>query len=625
MLLSEGICSGGKDKRKRVKKLRDKSLGIESFIYILPLILAASVVPLIVLMKNIPLDELSKQNWPSDINNDFFSYYKARMIIISSVGAIITVLIKYYQKRIHLKEFNIFIPVVIYSFFVILSAAFSEYTLISVYGFADRYEGALVLLSYMVLLLAGPILLDEQKQMKIFLAFLFASSAVIAFIGIFQFFGLDFFRSMLGQLLILPAEHHEYAGRLSFAFGEYTIYSTLYNTNFVGSYMAMLFPIALVLFIMVKKKIHKIPLGVLTALLYANWIGCRSRAGYLGGILALFVITIFLRKELLKNIKTVIVAVVLFIVIFGVMDIVSDGSLTNRDYFELYSDTLKEDRFGFEDIILEGERISIAGLEEVLSIQLIDGQMHFLDTNGGEIFFRSESSSGLAPASELPLGEELNFIDPRYEGITIIIYERQEGINIAIDNKQFYLYVNEKGFNIAGQRGKLVNKLEKVDSFGFTGRETLGSSRGYIWSRSIPLLKDYVFVGCGPDSYAFVFPQSDIVGKLKAFNKSNEIVDKPHNLYLQIAINTGVLSLIAIIVLFAIYLTSCVKLYIRCRLSNIYEVIGIAVFAAICGYLAAAFFNDSLVSVAPVFWVLLGLGFSCNYLNYRDIMRVQII
>ncbi|HHX61128.1 MAG TPA: hypothetical protein GX707_10515 [Epulopiscium sp.] len=34
----------------------------------------------------------------------------------------------------------------------------------------------------------------------------------------------------------------------------------------------------------------------------------------------------------------------------------------------------------------------------------------------------------------------------------------------------------------------------------------------------------------------------------------------------------------------------------------------IGIFAAICGYLIAGLFNDSVVSVAPVFWILWGLG-----------------
>jgi hypothetical protein len=39
---------------------------------------------------------------------------------------------------------------------------------------------------------------------------------------------------------------------------------------------------------------------------------------------------------------------------------------------------------------------------------------------------------------------------------------------------------------------------------------------------------------------------------------------------------------------------------------------GLACFAAFCGYAAAGLFNDSNIAVAPVFWVLLGLGTGIN-------------
>jgi hypothetical protein len=40
--------------------------------------------------------------------------------------------------------------------------------------------------------------------------------------------------------------------------------------------------------------------------------------------------------------------------------------------------------------------------------------------------------------------------------------------------------------------------------------------------------------------------------------------------------------------------------------------LGGAAFIGVIGYLAAGFFNDSIVSVAPLFWILLGIGISIN-------------
>ena len=43
-----------------------------------------------------------------------------------------------------------------------------------------------------------------------------------------------------------------------------------------------------------------------------------------------------------------------------------------------------------------------------------------------------------------------------------------------------------------------------------------------------------------------------------------------------------------------------------------------AVALAIIGYLGAGFFNDSIVSVAPIFWVLFGVGVAVNQLNRKQ-------
>ena len=126
--------------------------------------------------------------------------------------------------------------------------------------------------------------------------------------------------------------------------------------------------------------------------------------------------------------------------------------------------------------------------------------------------------------------------------------------------------------------------------------------------------KDTVIVGHGPDTY-HLLPQHDFVGKFKYLLSGDIIVDKPHNMYLQTAANTGILSLIALLVLFIGYIISSISLYRKSEYDNFYAVAGFAIFVALLGYMGTGFFNDSIVSVAPVFWGLLGMGISCNSLQ----------
>ncbi|HMA60603.1 MAG TPA: hypothetical protein VKN64_09940 [Halanaerobiales bacterium] len=65
-------------------------------------------------------------------------------------------------------------------------------------------------------------------------------------------------------------------------------------------------------------------------------------------------------------------------------------------------------------------------------------------------------------------------------------------------------------------------------------KNVLGLSRGFIWSRSLPLLKETWLLGFGADTYPIYFPQDDNVGKLITFDKTRKIMDKPHNMYLRL-------------------------------------------------------------------------------------------
>lgn len=143
----------------------------------------------------------------------------------------------------------------------------------------------------------------------------------------------------------------------------------------------------------------------------------------------------------------------------------------------------------------------------------------------------------------------------------------------------------------------------------------MGSGRGYIWSRSIPLLRDTWFLGHGPDTYAMYFPQQDAVGKLMYLGSTHKIVDKPHNIYLQQAINTGIISLLALLVLWGGYLLQSLIIYWQSDFKDWKARAGVAIMAAVAAYLVTGFFNDSVISVAPVFWILLGTGISLNRLQ----------
>jgi len=136
------------------------------------------------------------------------------------------------------------------------------------------------------------------------------------------------------------------------------------------------------------------------------------------------------------------------------------------------------------------------------------------------------------------------------------------------------------------------------------GLTTLGSGRGYIWYKTFGMMKSTLVIGNGPDTYVMKFPHAD------AFKENfNKITDKPHNLYLQIGVNQGLIALLAFLFLnsYAFWkLWKQINFKFNRRLDQILLILDASLF----GYLITSFFNDSVVSVAPIYWAMLGIFLS---------------
>ena len=111
--------------------------------------------------------------------------------------------------------------------------------------------------------------------------------------------------------------------------------------------------------------------------------------------------------------------------------------------------------------------------------------------------------------------------------------------------------------------------------------------RTQLWINSLPALKKYWAVGSGPDTFKYTYPQN-----------SGLIFDKAHNVYLQMGITTGIFSVIVYLgMLFIITLKGF-------KLNDPYA---IGLYGAFIAYSVQAFANISVIEVAPIFFIVLGL------------------
>ncbi|WP_027631133.1 O-antigen ligase family protein [Ruminiclostridium cellobioparum] len=637
-----------------------------NYFKLLPIALILAIVPLIVFLKQVKLDASFAKLWKGTTNEaDFFSYYKMTWFIVLTCIAIFTFLIYIFVKKIKLTVPKIFIPAGVYIILVFLSSSFSDYHQQAFFGFPDRYEGFFTIFCYITVCLICAMLVTSEFDIKYLTYFLAFSVLVLSIIGITQFFGFDFFQSDFGKRLILPKANENLISSLDFKFPKQFIYSTLFNPNYVGGFFAIILSICLVIFLSVNNLKIKIISCIFCILSFANLLGSLSAAGLISMVVSGLAILVFMRKNLLRNTVPILILLLCIIASTIFMNYSSNGlifrSLNIASNFN-YSDV--KDKF----VALATPKNYNSGINNTLMLINVDPDSKITTTGGDPKISKSSllalnsTTSGTSAPRNLsdiridnnnlylftsdtdalivnidPATSNFSFTDNNKKPIEvskstsdnkiIITFsdERFNSIKISFSNfmlvetpnATFSAIYSNDSFKIVTPAGNITDII-KAESFGFQGKEKWGSSRGYIWSRSIPMIKNTLFLGNGPDTYAIYFPQNDYVAKMNFLSNMFTIVDKPHNMYLQIAINTGVLSLLAFLVFVGWYVIYSFKLYIK-GIFNQFFASGVACLAAVISFLVSSLANDSTITVSLTFWIIIGVGIACNNLYAKSI------
>lgn len=601
-----------KNKTKKNKTKNTITIDYEikrlSTFYFLPLLLIAGFVPLIVYAKYVDLSGTTQAlYWTGQQQYlDFFSYWKAQWVVVLTAIALVFYIIFYMQKKLPLKDLKqYYIPMGIYALFVIISTVFAIDTQTALWGFVDMYQGMFVLLSYVILTFLTINFVNNERDVNLFVnAFLFLM-IVEGIIGVGQYFGFDFFHTKLGKDLIVP--NYLQVDNLSFSFGPKTIYGTLFNTNFVGSFATLMLPLSVAFLLGAKTYKQRIISAITTVLMIFVWVGCNSRAGYLGIAVAVVIASWLFREVVKKYCFRFLGLVVIFAIVLVGLNSISEGSIFARlRAFNIKEQiqTIKEQNnaaLKVEEITLGKSNFSIKTNLSTLNFKVDNDKLYFLDDQNKELEISQKNN-------------EITINDDRYNYYKITILEDYPGVTVSVNWHIINFYISEDGVKILGSGGRLAEPViaERINMF--DGIESLASNRGYIWGRTIALLDLYLLKGAGSDNYPLAFPQDDFIGKINANWDwdASLIIDKPHNMFLQIAVNTGGISLIALIIAWGIYIISSFKLYSKMIYDSLEKYIGASCLVSVIGYLVAGMFNDNIVSVAPIFWIILGMGISIN-------------
>lgn len=644
--------------KKVIKETRE-------YLKLLPIGLILAIIPIIVFMKKTKLDKAFAKIWRGATEElDFFSYYKMTWFIALTCIAVLFFFVYISTKKIKLTVDKMFIPLGVYAILTFLSSSFSQYHEQAFFGFPDRFEGFFTILCYVAICFICSLLISSEFDIRYLSYFLAFSVLIMSIIGITQFFGFDFFQTDFGKKLILPKASENLAGSLDFRFPKQYIYSTLFNPNYVGGFFALILSICIVIFIAANKPKYKIVSGVFCLLSFTNLLGSLSSTGMISMVASGLVILVLMRKNLLKNVLPILALSICLIATTLFMNYSSDGKVfsefkitSNLNYSNIKDKfialtTPKSNKSNMANALMfvdvNSDESSVGGsktgadnliaLDTPVTNVSSSGNITDIKIDKNKLYLYTTETDALI-MNYNPGTSKLTFMDNNNktvemsasteDGKTIVTCKdvRFSSIKISTNNTVVFIeapnttfsVVNSpEGFKIATPSGNITDII-KAESFGFQGREKWGSNRGYIWSRSIPMIKDTIILGHGPDTFEMYFPQNDYVAKMRYMESIYTVVDKPHNLYLQIAINTGVISLIAFLVFVAWYFMYSLKLYFK-GIFNEYFAAGVACLAAVASFLVSSLANDSTISVSLAFWTILGVGIACNKLYAKSLI-----
>ncbi|MDR1913385.1 MAG: O-antigen ligase family protein [Clostridiales bacterium] len=610
--------------KSRSKHFNAKSFQAKNFKQLSPaektigvtLALMAAIVPLIVHYVELPTGpDLQTYINSQTTHIDMFSYYKS--VCVLAAGAILACCLLYRltkakldYKKILRHPFSIAISLFILT--TIASSVRSFYKYTTLHGIYERYESVFILLCYLVIFASALIFTKSAFQLKILLWGLLFSCFIIGLIGTFQIFGMDIFMTDIGRYLVTGDSKRILTSQFT---STRTAYTTLYNPNSVGSYTAMLLPIT-VIGACVSFKNKPLFIAFISCAIVSLFtaIGCDSEGGLVGIAFSALLTAVILGIRLVKNKKVNkrtlglfgIIIVVIAGLFFAIPPVRTRGvSMLNKIFLTLGA---MENNFFFKDLYFN---------DEIASVITSKGGLHFIyEMDKKEVTVTDDLAVTIAPVSnEIDSATNdiiLSYDAPGYGKFLVNITDNAFAFNM---NDGMFMFTSDENGNIM----PLSRTLQPIDphytppSYGFKGYELWASSRGYIWSRTIPLLRKRLILGSGPDTFLIDFPQDDVSGKTQFLGNPYITVDKAHNLYLQTGVNTGLISMLALIFMFGWYITASALTLIKRPESNEnawLNNMNLAILAGISGYVVSVIATDSNVSVSPVFWMIFGIGFA---------------
>lgn len=460
---------------------------------------------------------------------------------------------------------------------------------VALFGGYQRFEGTYVLLGYIVLCYYTYKITKQHGKTEWIVTALSISSIVMATAGLLQVFWQDPFMNKYIQMILLPFGGK---GEVESTLKIPKAYMTLANPNTASVYLSMVIPFFFMAYFRSKSKQRIL---VLTALILDGimLVFTGSRVGIVAlGVTGVIGLVQYRKKVICQGKKTGLVLLAIVAIFFVANMSMKLTTMSLMERFEASS--VRGTTHTVLQCETEEDGVHIKKGEKEYVLRFLSNDSLYLslkiyDDKGADVSktdfsydtgtFTADEFSNVT-ISEVQIDEEP----------FLMVQEEQEWFFTYDENGGYLLYVGQDAYD----------KIGKVDKVDLNGYESFASGRGYIWSRALPLVKKYGVFGCGADNFVFAFPQDDYNGKRQYCENHRTIIEKPHNAFLQIAIQNGIPAVLLLVVFYILFL------------KRVWKKGNPFVKGAVLGtisYVIGMCFNDSNVMVTPVFFLFVGLAF----------------
>ncbi len=574
-------------KKNRVKKPKSKyraSTGISEdsvrTFFVRAIAVWLFVLPLIVHIKEVGVPVQMQDLYLTERAYDFFAYYKAVWLWVGAIIFFVSALVFRFVYKISFKPTKQVWALIAFAAAVILSFIFSEYKNVAWFGYLDRYEGTLSWLSYCMAAYAVHSFANCKEHNTTIIKGIVLSAGVVGIIGAFQFFKMDFFKTEFAKMLMLGKLYSQLGSNLNFTFPEGQTYTTLYNPNYVGSFVAVTLPLVFYMLKEANNNIWRVVYGMIGVSLLISLIGSKSTSGLVAVVVIMFIYAVLLATKIkARRVLKIGLPVALVVVILLGLSL----PITQKQVSKINA-VFKEDPNPnhFKSVEVDGKDVIIT----------TDTDQTFTVSPKGDVIEVKDRVGNILPAEDrekdyvvyLPQLSKKSYIRLIYDEWHVDFAYFYDSDKHSVIRFDYFPQLGE--FSIL-KRSVTIN--DEVNSLKLIKNEKLLSKRGYIWNRTVPKMIRRPLFGYGTDVFAIIYPQIDLLDKYINMFDHRIIIDKVHNTYLLVLINSGFIGLVGLLSI--IFLGFIKK--------------GDFVKLAIVGFLITSIINDSIISVTIILFTLL--------------------